>query len=210
MAYVSVRHVPIAAIWVGPIIGLLASHALASIGNSTVFPRTWFVLGGLAVVPACLTCVVVLAEPRPAISADGRVLGSRHPCTAVAFLRENHLAGNVFNPLWWGSYLTWELHPAVRVSMDGRNISLFPDRMVVENFDFYLKDAATVDVDTPLRYDTRLLLIPTDSPVLSRIETDRRWQQAFRDSDSALFLRAGNENRSAFALPASSCAATLQ
>jgi hypothetical protein len=73
-----------------------------------------------------------------------------------------------------------------------------------------LKNAGTVDADTPLRYDTRLLLIPTDSPVLSRIETDARWRQAFRDNDSALFLRAADENRSAFTPPASSCAADLQ
>jgi hypothetical protein len=210
MAYVSVRHVPIAAIWVGPVIALLASRAIVSAGNSAVFRQAWFALRGLAVLPACLTFAVVLAEPRAAISADGTVLGTRHPCTAVAFMRENHLAGNVFNPLWWGSYLSWELYPAVRVSMDGRNISLFADRMVVENFDFYLKDAASVDADAPLRYDTRLLLIPTDSPVLSRIETDVRWRQAFRDSESALFLRAGDDNRSAFSLPTSSCDGTLR
>jgi hypothetical protein len=210
MAYLSVRHVPIAAIWVGPVIALLASRSDASVGDSVSFRRTWFVVRGLAVLPACLTFAVVLAQPRAVISAGGTVLGSRHPCGAVAFLKENHLAGNVFNPLWWGSYITWQLYPAVRVSMDGRNISLFSDRMVVENFDFYLKDAATVDAEAPARYDTSLLLIPTDSPVLSRIETDGRWRQVFRDDDAALFVRAGAEYRSAFNRPAASCAATLQ
>jgi hypothetical protein len=210
MAYLSVRHVPIAAIWAGPVIALLASRGIDSVQDSAVFRWMWFVFRGLAVLPACLTFVIVLAEPRAAISAGGTVLGSRHPCGAVAFLKENHLAGNVFNPLWWGSYITWELYPAVRVSMDGRNISLFPDHMVVENFDFYLKDASTVDADTPLRYDTGLLLIPTDSPVLSRIETDARWRQAFRDDDSALFVRGGAEYRSAFNLSALSCAAILE
>jgi hypothetical protein len=189
---------------------LLASRSDASVGDSVSFRRTWFVVRGLAVLPACLTFAVVLAQPRAVISAGGTVLGSRHPCGAVAFLKENHLAGNVFNPLWWGSYITWQLYPAVRVSMDGRNISLFSDRMVVENFDFYLKDAATVDVDAPARYDTSLLLIPTDSPVLSRIATDGRWRQVFRDDDAALFVRAGAEYRSAFNRPAASCAATLQ
>jgi hypothetical protein len=67
-----------------------------------------------------------------------------------------------------------------------------------------------VDADTPLRYDTRMLLIPTDSPVLSRIETDVRWRQAFRDHDSVLFLRAGDQNRSVFIPPTSSCATNLQ
>ena len=210
MAFVSVRHVPIAAIWVGPVITLLASRALFEAGDSPGFRRTWFVLRGLAVLPACLTFFVVFAQPVAAISADGTVLGSRHPCRAVAFLKANRLAGNVFNPLWWGSYITWELYPAVRISMDGRNISLFPDRMVVENFDFYLKDAGTVDVEAPLRYDTSLLMIPADSPVLRRIETDIRWRQIFGDADAAVFVRAGAGYPSTFALPPASCASILR
>jgi hypothetical protein len=214
MAYLSVRHVPLAALWVGPVIALLASRDLVVAGDSPAFRRLWFVFRGLAVLPVCLTAAAVYAQPGPAISTGGTVLGNTHPCRAVAFMRDNHLAGNIFNPLWWGSYITWELYPAVRVSMDGRNISLFPDRMVVENFDFYLKDAGTVDPETPLRYDTDFLLIPSDSPVLSRIETDGRWRQAFRDGDAALFLRADAARRSAapappFALPVSSCAGVL-
>jgi hypothetical protein len=210
MAFVSVRHVPIAAIWVGPVITLLASRAVDSPGDSAGFRRMWFVLRGLAVLPACLTFAVVFAQPVAAISADGTVLGSRHPCRAVAFLKANHVAGNVFNPLWWGSYITWELYPAVRVSMDGRNISLFPDRMVVENFDFYLKDAAAVDVETPLRYDTALLMMPSDSPALRRIETDARWRQIFRDADAAVFVRAGAEYPSTDIAPTTPCASILQ
>ena len=214
MAYLSVRHVPIAALWVGPVIALLASRDIVVAGDSPAFRRLWFVLRGLAVLPVCLTAAAVYAQPRPTISTGGTVLGGTHPCRAVAFMKDNHLAGNIFNPLWWGSYITWELYPAVRVSMDGRNISLFPDRMVVENFDFYLKDAGTVDPETPLRYDTDFLLIPGDSPVLSRIEMDGRWRQAFRDGDSALFLRADAGRRPAapapvFTLPASSCGGVL-
>ena len=114
----------------------------------------------------------VFVSPQPVISADGGALGSRHPCRAAAFLKANHLSGNVFTPLWWGSYLTWELYPSIRVSMDGRNISLYPDRMVIENFDFYLKNASEADVDVPLRYATDYVLVPADSPVLSRLETD--------------------------------------
>ena len=210
MAFVSVRHVPIAAIWVGPVITLLASRALLAVGDSPGFRRTWFVLRGVAVLPACLTFAVVFAQPVAAISAGGTVLGSRHPCRAVAFLKANRLAGNVFNPLWWGSYITWELYPAVRVSMDGRNISLFPDRMVVENFDFYLKDAATVDVEAPLRYDSSLLMIPADSPVLRRIETDSRWRRIFGDADAAVYVRVGADYPSTFVLPPAACVTILQ
>jgi hypothetical protein len=202
---VSVRHVPLAAIWAAPVIARLASDAV----ESAAFRRVWFGLQGLAVLPACLTAAFVLASPQPVISADGGALGSRHPCSAAAFLKANRLSGNVFTPLWWGSYLTWELYPSIRVSMDGRNISLFPDRMVVENFDFYLKSASEADVETPLRYATDFVLVPADSPVLSRLETDRRWRQAFRDGDAALFARSDAALPVALALPAS-CARALE
>jgi hypothetical protein len=206
MSFVSVRHVPLAAIWLAPVIVWLASRA----GESAAFRRAWFALRGLSVLPACLTIVFVFSQPQAVIRADSGVLGNRSPCQAVAFMKANGLAGNVFAPLWWGSYVTWNLYPAVRVSMDGRNISLFPDYMVIENFDFFLKDVGTVDADAPLRYDTNFLLVPTDSPVLSRLETDPRWRQRFRDGDAVLFLRSNARQPASFVLPASPCSGVLQ
>ena len=206
MSFSRVRHVPLAAIWLAPVIAWLASRA----SESAAFRRVWFVLQGLSVLPACLTIGFVLSEPQPVIKADAGVLGSRNPCQAVAFMKTNGLAGNVFGPLWWGSYVTWNLYPDVRVSMDGRNISLFPDRMVIENFDFFLKDAGSVDVDAPLRYETNFVLIPTDSPVLSRLEADPRWRRGFRDRDAVLFLRSDARQAASFVLPASPCSGALQ
>lgn len=205
MAYVSVRHVPLAAMWTAPVIALLATRA----DWSVPFRRTWFVLRGLALLPACLTFAVVLAQPQPVVAAGDGVLGSRNPCQAVAFLKANHARGNVFTPLWWGSYVSWELYPDVRVSMDGRNISLYPDAMVIENFDFYLKDARAVDVETPWRYDTDFVLVPTDSAVLSRIETDARWRTMFRDNEAAIFARS-DASRVPFVPPSTACAGLLQ
>jgi hypothetical protein len=206
MSFVSVRHVPLAAIWMAPVIARLASRG----GESAAFRRAWFVLRGLSVLPACLTIGFVLSEPQPIIRADSGVLGSRNPCQAVAFMKANGLAGNVFSPLWWGSYVTWNLYPDVRVSMDGRNISLFPDRMVIENFDFFMKGAGSADVDAPLRYDTNFVLSPTDSPVLSRLETDPRWRQGFRDEDAVLLLRSDALRQASFVLPTSPCSGVLQ
>ena len=131
-------------------------------------------------------------QPRPVIETGGNVLGSRHPCRVVEFLRHNQLKGNVYNPLWWGSYVTWELYPKILVSMDGRNISLFPDEMVRENLLFYASAAESVDIDAPLRYESDFLFVPTDAPVLTRLESDRRWTALYRDTDAALFVRADN------------------
>jgi hypothetical protein len=105
-------------------------------------------------------------------------------------MRQERLSGNLYNPLWWGSYITWQLYPGVLVSMDGRNISAFPDNVVVENLKFYSEGTRSVDLETPLRYDTDFLLVPSDRPVLPRVLRDPRWRKIFSDSDSALFVRA--------------------
>ena len=159
MAWVSVRHLPLAAIWTGPVIALLGAKAIVT--GRPAFRRIWFAFTGIALLPVALTFAVVFEQPRPLVSADRAVFGGTHPCGAVTFLRENHLAGHLYNPLWWGSYVTWELYPAVRVSMDGRNISLFRDEMVRESLEFYLD--RDVRADAPLKYDTDFLPDPFES-----------------------------------------------
>jgi hypothetical protein len=199
MAWVSMRHLPLAAIWIGPVVALLG--ASSNVRDRTGFGPIWFALTGVALLPIGLTYSIVYDEPRPLVSVDGLVFGGTHPCGAVRFLRENHLAGNVYNPLWWGSYLTWELYPAIRVSMDGRNVTLFPEEMVRENLEFY--DARRERLDSPLQYDTDFLLIPSNQPALRPISSDKRWRQVYRDNDSALFTRAERADAQHSWLPSS-------
>jgi len=190
MSYLSVRHVPLAAIWTGPVITLLASQVHDQLPQLAAFRRSWFVLRGLALLPVCLIFFVVYSDPLPAIRIDGTVLGPKHPCGAVAFLRDQGAQGNLYNPLWWGAYITWELYPSVRVSMDGRNVSLFPDEMVLENMKFYTDDVNRADLDAPFRYATDFLVVPADAPVLPRVQADSRWRRMYTDFDSVLFERA--------------------
>jgi hypothetical protein len=208
MAFLSVRHTPLAAMWIGPITAMLGSGAAGALALRPLPRRVWFLVRGLAVVPVVLTGFVVLGDPGAGIRTDGFVLGRTHPCRAVAYMRAAGVQGHVYNPLWWGSYISWNLYPAVRVAMDGRNISLFPDALVEENLRFYIAAAAEVDPGVPLRYDTDLVLVPTDSPVISRVRRDHRWRVLYEDSDAALFSRTDRpfvaaDARFESALPAS-------
>jgi hypothetical protein len=191
MAYLSVRHVPLAALWVAPVIALVAS-TISRLPDAGVFRPAWLIIGVASLVSVVITVQYVVAFPRPVINASGTVLGPTHPCGAMAFMRANDLGGNVYAPLWWGSYLTWHLYPRVRVSMDGRNISLFSDEMVVRNLQFYAAQATSADLGDPLRYDTDFLLIPTSAGTLAGVRADVRWRQIFLDEDAALFVRAGD------------------
>jgi hypothetical protein len=193
LASISVRHVPLAALWIAPVITLLASSAWKT-HRAAAFNVAWVAIGGCSLIPLVVTLNYVLADPRPNISSGGVLLGETHPCTAVAFMKRNHIRGNVFLPLWWGSYLTWELYPEIKVSMDGRNISLFSGEMVRENLRFYSNDVTRGDLDAPRRYDTDYLLVPAARPVLQMIREDVGWREVFRDSQASLFVRMDSDH----------------
>jgi hypothetical protein len=183
----SIRHIPICVLWAGPVLALLTTSAFA-VRPAGVWQGFWLGVTVLAAVPAVMTANYVLADPAPAVNLRGPVLGSCSPRGAVAFLRTNRLAGRIYNPLWWGSYLTWELHPDVLVSMDGRNVTLFPAAMVAENLTFYLDESASAE--SPLNHDPDFLLVPADTPVLPQLRQDTRWALLFEDGEATLFVRA--------------------
>lgn len=189
MSYASVRHVPLAAIWIAPVIALLAGALSRT--RASVFAPAWIVVGVCAVVPVLLTVQYVVQHPRPAIASGGRLLGQTNPCRVTRFLTTNGIEGNVYNPLWWGSYLTWHTYPSMRVAMDGRNISAFPREAVESNLRFYSSGVTAGDIDVPLREATDLLLVPADAKVLAAVRNDARWTRIYTDSDADLFARSG-------------------
>jgi hypothetical protein len=184
----SVRHVPVFAAWSGPVAALLAQAAWVSAAAPGPWRRLWPVAATLAVLPNLMAIRFVAADPAPAVWTRGPVLGACSPGGAVAFLRANGLRGRIYNPLWWGSYLTWELYPDVHVSMDGRNVTLFPPALVAENLAFYLAEDAPAAA--PLDRGAELLLVPTDAPVLAQLRRDDRWALLADDGQAAVFVRA--------------------
>jgi hypothetical protein len=181
----SARQVAVLAIWASPVLVLL-SGAVPS-ASTPLFRRLRAALSSALAVPALLTLLVVFANAAPNIGIPEGTLGKTGPFGAVRFIKENRLSGNLYLPLQWGGYATWELYPRIRVSMDGRNVSLYPSQMVRDNIEFYLLDDG--DVNQPLRFDSHYLLVPSDSPVLARVAGDGRWRRIFEDPDSVLFVR---------------------
>jgi hypothetical protein len=181
MAFTSVRHVPLFVLWAGPVLALLAQSAAAGWRESPLWQRGWLTATTLVGLPTFLGLYFSLADPRP------RITTGPEPTGAVAFLRDHHLHGNVYAPLEWGSYLTWELYPDVRVAMDGRNVTLFPSTQVQESLLFYLEGT---DPEAPLRYETDYLLVPPAAAVLRAVRRDHRWTEVYAGSDAVLFQRA--------------------
>jgi hypothetical protein len=190
MAFQSNRHIPVQVIWVAPVAGLLAASAVRESAS-----RLWLGVTGSAAVVAVLAAVPVLLDPRPHIGLGPSAFGATRPDRAVAFMKVNYLRGHVYTPLWWGSYVTWELHPDVDVSMDGRNVTLFAPETVAANFRFYTEDRPDLDwlytaggPRTPGK-EGIYVLAPRDMPGLEALRADRRWVMIYEDEGAVLFVR---------------------
>jgi hypothetical protein len=187
MAFGSIRHIPVCTLWAAPVLALLAGAAGEANRERPRGRLAWLGFTALAFVPAWMTFSAIAARPEAAISLEGPVLGQRSPWGAVAFLRANGLRGRVYSPLWWGSYLTWELYPDVLVAVDGRNVTLFPGAVVEANLAFYLSGRA--DLGVPLEPPADFLLVPGDAKVLERLRADRRWAELYADEGAVVLVR---------------------
>jgi hypothetical protein len=59
------------------------------------------------------------------------------PVREADILSLAHAKGNLATPFGWGSYLTWRLFPNIKISMDGRYETTYPESTFVLNNDFY-------------------------------------------------------------------------
>ncbi len=191
MALLSQRHIPILTIWVTPVLGLLAQSVATSWEGRAVWERGWLTVCGLVLIATVLFDRAVLTDPRPRISTAG-ALGKNDPQGVLTALRQSQAHGNLYTPLWWGSYFTSELYPEthLKVSMDGRNVTLFAPGDVTDNLKFYMDQDA--DLDIPFKKNPLLpdyLVVPADSPVIPRVRNDPRWVLLFEDDQASLFQR---------------------
>ncbi len=147
----------------------LSATALGAIGAGLV---------GLAAVQVAGLARQLLREgPRIVYAA------ADYPVGAVAFLRARGIGGNLALPLEWGGYVLWHASPAVKVSLDGRFVTVYPARVVEENFAFFRNESERLLTD----YPTDLILTaPGLSPAVRR---DPAWHVIYRDEVSSLLAR---------------------
>jgi hypothetical protein len=198
MTICSVRHTPILLIWLSPIFALLAQSAFDSWPDRNSAKLVAFlVLGPLLCYPAAAV-YFTWKSPAWEIKITDLSLGKTQPFGAVEFIKTRNLQGKIYAPLWWGSYISWNIYPAMRVSMDGRNDTLYPVAMVGENLAFF---SGAKDKEAPFRSGADYLLVPQDSRILPSIEADEHWIAIFADPDSIIFRRADATMPQSFAEP---------
>jgi hypothetical protein len=61
------------------------------------------------------------------------------PVREADILMQAQADGNLATPFGWGGYATWRLYPRIKISMDGRYETTYPESTFQLNNDFYEK-----------------------------------------------------------------------
>lgn len=122
------------------------------------------------------------------------------PVQATAWLADAGVSGDLLVTFGWGEYAIWHLQPRMRVSMDGRRETVYPDSIYrmylrfqngVGDWDAFLK-AAPADV----------ALLPTGRPATNLLMLDPAWEALHSDSTATVLARRdGNAGQALKATP---------
>jgi len=109
-----------------------------------------------------------------------------YPVAAVRALRDAGAPLNLAVPLDWGEYVLWSLAPQVKVSIDGRFATVFPEQVVEDNFAFFT--SAPTWRRLLEHYPTEAVLVPADWS--SPIRREPGWQRAYGDTVAEIYVRS--------------------
>jgi hypothetical protein len=123
------------------------------------------------------------------IPDDHRLGRLAYPVGAVDWLATHAFTGNVLTSFEGGSYVTWRLHPAAKVSLDSRYEAAYRDGVLEAHYAFY---EAAPGWETFLdRHPTDAVLLPCAYPVIARLNATPGWTRAYADATHCLHVRTG-------------------
>lgn len=182
------RHTPLFALCAAAPLAAQVDSAVGWLSRRTAFRFSQFsrrLLGGTIVLLAVSQLVLTGLRWRSfgfQIIFDAR----EYPTAAVRLLQSAGVRGNLAVPLDWGEYVLWFLAPHVKVSLDGRFATVFPERVVEDNFNFF--SGAPGWRRLLEQYPTQAVLAPVGAPC--PVATLPDWQLVYRDGRTQLFVRS--------------------
>jgi hypothetical protein len=200
MGLYSVRNVPIYALVAAPILAGISAAQVRGARLLAPFERLNRRLEAVeaslrgVLWPALLVLLVSLALFR-GVSLDFDGAGNRFdpavfPVEAVDWLQANPPPGRMFNYFPWGGYLLYRAWPEHKVFIDGQT-------------DFY-GEALTRQYERVITlgdgwrqvlagYQVNWVLMPTGSPLIKALLSDRAWSQIYHDDTATIMLHQGSQ-----------------
>jgi hypothetical protein len=109
-----------------------------------------------------------------------------YPVGAVEFLRTSGFRGNLMTTFETGAYVSWKLHPSVKVSLDSRYEAAYPEAVFENVLAFYA--GRTRPEEVLERYGADAVLVPPGNATLRARLT---WPRVYEDGSFAVFARPG-------------------
>ena len=160
-----------------------AQIQLPALARKDLKPGLSSVLNGLIVIlvalAALLKCGVALS-PQMIDKAQQQIA----PVRAVEWIKQNHVAGPMFNSYNWGGYLVWAL-PQEPVFVDGRTdvyAEFLPQYVQV----MFIRPGWQ---DVLNRYGVRLVLVERESLLSTMLATQPGWQLVYGDDQATVFVQ---------------------
>jgi len=185
----AIRHLQLFAIAVP---ALLADHFAAVWSRDSVpaSPRRWeralvtavtVLAGGVLIGSSVPEARCIRIDPRRALA---------FPVRAVAWLDASGVEGNMVTSFDWGEYALWHLAPGVKISMDGRRETVYPDSI----YDEYLRLQYGLEGWRGVleREESELVLFSKRWQGYQLVDLDPEWERLYEDRIGGVFARAGH------------------
>jgi hypothetical protein len=169
-----------------PLLGMLIVVSLAPSWEGVFARRRHaFALPAMVLALSLIGLGGATAWLRRDLSFRMRVLPDRYPAAAVDRLRGQR--GNLAVFFNWGEYALYHLYPRVRVSIDGRYETVYPEEIVRANWDF---TRGTPSSETFLdAYPADFALYPRGSGAARFLAASPDWEIGHQNRSAVLYRR---------------------
>lgn len=107
-----------------------------------------------------------------------------YPAGAVSYLRQQGFHGNLVTPFVEGAYVSWELWPNVKVSLDSRFDVAYPDGLLEEHEWFYRMEEGWQEFLS--RYPSDAVLLRRTAAVVRGLASLPDWAVVYQDDSYAI------------------------
>lgn len=198
MALYSVRHVSLFALVVAPIL-LSSTESICNRLPDRILQFYKIRIRNLTATDGYLkgylwpiSSVLLIVGLATAGTLQYRFSEKKFPVAAVEFLKNQPIAGNMFNNDEFGDYLIFSAWPAYRVFMDGRS-DMYGEKYGRPYFRVAQAQPGWKDVFE--KYDITWVLFDTESPLAAALLEQRDWQIIYSDDVASIFVKDVPEHR---------------
>ncbi len=123
------------------------------------------------------------------VSGDTSRQSVCYPIEAIRYLKNEHFRGNLLTPFHAGAFVSWEMYPQVKVSLDGRYEVAYAPPVFDEHWDFYEDHGQWARILD--RYPHDAILVHQNAKVRPKLEAFRdegAWRFAYEDNSYAILV----------------------